>query len=98
MPLNMSIIAVLAAMLIAYGSVPLAIRIAPRINAIDELTRGKFTRWPCPGLVASPYYLAFIFVMLIFIPKSAQVNGLIIGAAIVFVPVCWMIFLTCPPG
>jgi len=80
----MSIIAVLAAMLIAYGSVPLAIRIAPRINAIDEPDQRKVHQVAMPRVGGIAIFLAFIFVMLIFIPKSAQVNGLIIGAAIVF--------------
>lgn len=85
MSLYMIIIAVAGAALIAYFSVPSAIRIAPRINGIDEPDPRKVHQAPMPRVGGIAIFLAFFLSMLIFVPKSAPINGLIIGAVIVFI-------------
>ncbi|MDD3898565.1 MAG: MraY family glycosyltransferase [Syntrophomonadaceae bacterium] len=84
MPTYIIIIAVATAALIAYFSVPLTIRIALRIGAIDEPDQRKVHQVAMPRVGGIAIFLAFLLSMLIFIPKSAQINGLIIGAVIIF--------------
>ncbi|HBQ25269.1 MAG TPA: undecaprenyl-phosphate alpha-N-acetylglucosaminyl 1-phosphate transferase [Syntrophomonas sp.] len=85
MPIYMIIIAIAATALIAYFIVPLAIRIAPRIDAIDEPDQRKVHQVAMPRVGGIAIFLAFFLSVLIFIPKSAQVNGLIIGTVIIFI-------------
>ena len=85
MPTYSIIIAIVTAALIAYFCVPLAIRVALRIGAMDEPNQRKVHQVAMPRVGGIAIFLAFFLSVLIFIPKSAQINGLIIGAAIIFI-------------
>jgi len=84
MPIYMIIIAVAIAAVIAYFCVPLTIDIAQRIGAMDEPDQRKVHQMAMPRVGGIAIFLAFFLSIIIFVPKSAPVNGLIIGAVIIF--------------
>ena len=84
MSTNMIIFAIVLAALIAYLVVPFAIRLAPVIGAMDEPDFRKVHQTDMPRVGGIAIFLGFIISMLIFVPRTAPVNGMLLGAAIIF--------------
>ncbi len=75
----------LAAFLIAFLSMPLVIKIAYRIGAIDQPDHRKVHQHTMPRLGGMAIYLSFLVCMLLYIGTSGPFIGLIIGASIIFI-------------
>lgn len=81
----MIIFAIMLAVLIAYFIVPFAIRLAPIIGAMDEPDSRKVHQVDMPRVGGIAIFLAFIVSMLIFVPRTASINGVLLGAALIFI-------------
>lgn len=78
------IIVLLSAFLIAYLSMPVVIKAAYKIGAIDRPEQRKVHNANMPRLGGMAIFLAFIFPMVIMQKYSGPYLGIILGAAIVF--------------
>ncbi len=74
------------AALVAAAATPLAIRIAPKIGAMDIPKDGRRMHdHPIPRFGGIAIFLGLLVSVLLRVPKSMQLTGVLIGAACVFV-------------
>lgn len=74
----------LSAFVIAFGSMPLVIKLAIKIGAIDQPNHRKVHSRTMPRLGGLAIFLAFLLCVLFALEISGPILGLILGATIVF--------------
>ncbi len=84
MPFYTSAFTLLSAFVIAYFSMPIVIRLAHRLGAIDQPDIRKVHQTAMPRMGGMAIFFAFMLVMLVLVKVSGPYTGIIIGAAIVF--------------
>ncbi len=84
MPFSTSALILVSAFVIAYFSMPVVIRLAHRLGAIDQPDHRKVHQTAMPRMGGMAIFLAFIIVMLLLVKVSGPFIGIVIGAAIVF--------------
>lgn len=85
MPFFMLAFILVSAFVIAFISVPLVIRLAYRLGAIDQPDKRKVHQTAMPRMGGLAIFLAFIIVMLGLVKVSGPFTGIVIGASIVFI-------------
>ena len=76
---------ILSAFVIACLSMPLVIKIAYKLGAVDKPDHRKVHQHTMPRLGGMAIYLSFLICMLYYIEVSGPFMGLIIGASIIFI-------------
>lgn len=85
MPIYIYLIALLSAFVIAYFSVPLAIKIAFKVGATDEPDHRKVHSQTMPRLGGLAIFIAFIIPMLFIIEKEpSPFLGILLGGLVIF--------------
>jgi len=84
MPEFRLILAVVSAFVIAYCSMPLVIKLAHRLGAIDQPDNRKVHSVAMPRLGGLAIFMAFIIVMLFIVKVSGPFLGIIYGGCIIF--------------
>lgn len=84
MPTNIFIISLLSAFVIAFITVPFAIRLAYKIGAIDQPDKRKVHVQAMPRLGGLAIFLAFIITIAFIANLSGPFRGIIYGAIIIF--------------
>lgn len=84
MPAYLYIIVLLSAFVIAYISMPLVIKLAHRIGAIDRPDHRKVHSRTMPRLGGMAIFIAFISCTIFISKMSGPMLGLILGACIIF--------------
>ncbi len=84
MPVMKLFIAIMVSFVIAYLSMPLVIKFAHRIGAIDQPDKRKVHNTAMPRLGGLAIFIAFVFSMLFIVKVSGAFTGIILGASIVF--------------
>lgn len=73
----------LIALLASYILTPMAIKLAVKIGAMDAPDARKVHREPIPRMGGLAIYLAFVAAVLVSVPMSQQVMGLLIGGTVI---------------
>lgn len=84
MPETRLIFALLSAFVIAYFSMPLVIKLAHRLGAIDQPNNRKVHDVSMPRLGGLAIFMAFIIVMVFIVKVSGPFLGIIVGGCIIF--------------
>ena len=84
MPAFKLAIILLSAFVIAYLSVPGAIKLAYKINALDQPDPRKVHKIPIPRLGGLAIFVAFMFCMIFLVKVSVAFWGIMVGGLIVF--------------
>lgn len=85
MPFYTSAFTLVSAFVIAYFSMPLVIRLAYRLGAIDQPDKRKVHQTAMPRMGGLAIFSAFIIVMLLLVKVSGPFTGIVIGASLVFI-------------
>ena len=84
MPAHLYIIVLLSAFVIAYISMPLVIKLAHRIGAVDQPDHRKVHSRTMPRLGGMAVFIAFITCTVFITKMSGPMLGLVLGACIIF--------------
>ena len=84
--MSASLSAFLAAFLITLILTPAAIKIAPRIGAMDiPKDNRRMHKVPLPRFGGAAMYCGIVAAFILFVPMDSQVMGLLIGATLIFI-------------
>lgn len=85
MPFYTWAIALVSAFVVAYFSMPLVIKLAYRLGAIDQPDKRKVHQTAMPRMGGMAIFAAFVIVMLLLVKVSGPYAGIILGASLVFI-------------
>ncbi len=85
MPTYMIIIALVSAFVAAYLLVPVAIKIAYRVGAIDQPEKRKVHVQAMPRMGGLAIFIAFLLCMVFIVKVSGPFQGIIYGTVIIFI-------------
>jgi UDP-GlcNAc:undecaprenyl-phosphate GlcNAc-1-phosphate transferase len=85
MPIHTIIIALLSAFVVAYLSVPLAIKLAYRVGAIDQPDKRKVHLQAMPRIGGLAIFIAFLLTMVLVVKVNGPFQGIIYGIIIIFI-------------
>ena len=79
------ILAAAVAFLVCFAMTPPVKRFAERIGAVDQPSERRINKVPIPRMGGLAIFLGFVLTVLLFVPLSTQVTGILLGAVIIAV-------------
>ena len=79
------ILAAAVAFLVCFIMTPPVKRFAERIGAVDQPSERRINKVPIPRMGGLAIFLGFVLTVLLFVPLSTQVTGILLGAVIIAV-------------
>ena len=79
------ILAAGVAFLLCFGMTPPVKRFAELIGAVDKPSERRINKVPIPRMGGLAIFLGFVLTVLLFVPLSTQVTGILLGAVIIAV-------------